>query len=99
MRWQDPRTLQKEISVSKTFDRTGINKICIWLQTSADKGPHLQSAISAETHHNAIIYEKFDSVSGQEQKQFSEKTQESNQTGPPHHSDQDSYGAAQPHTL
>ena len=35
---------------------------------------HLQSATPAETHHNATIYEKDDSVLGQEQKQSSEKT-------------------------
>ena len=35
---------------------------------------HLQSATQAETHHNATIYEKDDSVLGQEQKQSSKKT-------------------------
>ena len=35
---------------------------------------HQQSATLAETHHNATIYEKVDSVSGQEQKQSFEKT-------------------------
>ena len=70
VRWQDPRSIEKATKTQR--DQPFEN---LWrhapIRDHWELESHLQSITLAETHHNAKISGKVDSVSGQEQKQSS----------------------------